>query len=100
MASLDLETHVSREAELNREARDYTRQVFTDLGFTVAPSQTNFVMAHIERDVKEFQSGCREQGVLLGRPFPPLTKYARVSIGTLEEMREAADVFRRVLNRG
>jgi histidinol-phosphate aminotransferase len=97
LASLDLDAHVPREAELNREARDYTRQVFTDLGFTVAPSQTNFVMAHIQRDVKEFQRACREQGILVGRPFPPLTDYARVSIGTLDEMRQAADVFRKVL---
>jgi histidinol-phosphate/aromatic aminotransferase/cobyric acid decarboxylase-like protein len=34
---------------------------------------------------------------MVGRPFPPLTTHARISIGTMEEMRQAAGVFREVL---
>jgi histidinol-phosphate/aromatic aminotransferase/cobyric acid decarboxylase-like protein len=33
----------------------------------------------------------------VGRPFPPLDSYARISIGTLEEMHRAGAVFKRVL---
>ena len=29
----------------------------------------------------------RERGVAVGRPFPPLTDWLRVSVGTDEEMR-------------
>lgn len=97
IASLDLDDHVAREIALNREARDYTRRVFMDAGYSVEPSQTNFVLVHIKRPVEEFQRACQEQGLLVGRPFPPLNDYARISVGTLEEMQQAAPIFRRVL---
>jgi len=44
-----------------------------------------------------FQDACKEKGVLVGRPFPPLTTYSRVSIGTMDEMRRAMDIVKRVL---
>ena len=34
---------------------------------------------------------------MIGRDFPPLTNWARISIGTAEEMRLANDVFKKVL---
>jgi histidinol-phosphate/aromatic aminotransferase/cobyric acid decarboxylase-like protein len=36
-------------------------------------------------------------GVMIGRDFPPLTNWARISIGTSDEMRVANDVFKKVL---
>ena len=88
---------VSREQRLNHEARDFTRRYFEGAGYRVAPSQANFLMADIRRDAKGFQDACRTHDVLVGRPFPPLATHARVSIGTMDEMRAAVDVFRRVL---
>jgi histidinol-phosphate aminotransferase len=88
---------VPRERRLNREAREFTRRFFESAGYRVAPSQANFLMADIRRDAKEFQAACRKHDVLVGRPFPPLSTHARVSIGTMDEMRAAVQVFRRVL---
>jgi histidinol-phosphate/aromatic aminotransferase/cobyric acid decarboxylase-like protein len=35
---------------------------------------------------------------MVGRPFPPLEKtHARISLGTMEEMKKATAVFRNVL---
>jgi histidinol-phosphate aminotransferase len=86
-----------REKQLNREAREFTTRFFESMGFRVAPSETNFVMADIRRDSRQFQVDCRAHNVLVGRPFPPLTTHARVSIGTMDEMRAATEVFRRLL---
>jgi histidinol-phosphate/aromatic aminotransferase/cobyric acid decarboxylase-like protein len=36
-------------------------------------------------------------GIAVGRPFPPLTTHSRISIGTLEEMQRAYEVFEQVL---
>jgi histidinol-phosphate aminotransferase len=55
------------------------------------------VFADIRRSAREFADACRQRGVAVGRPFPPLDTWARVSIGTMDEMRKAADVFRQVL---
>jgi histidinol-phosphate aminotransferase len=88
---------VARERKLNREAREFTRSFFESQGFRVARSHANFLMADVRRDSKQFQTACAKEGVMVGRPFPPLTSHARVSIGTMDEMRAAVDVFKRVL---
>jgi histidinol-phosphate/aromatic aminotransferase/cobyric acid decarboxylase-like protein len=54
-------------------------------------------MVDIRRDAKAFQEACERKGVLVGRPFAPLTTHARVSIGTMDEMREAMEILRGVL---
>ena len=89
---------VARERKLNHDARDFTRRFFESAGYKVSDSQTNFLMADIRRDTKEFQEACRKHDVLVGRPFPPLATWARVSIGTMDEMQAAAAVMKRVLS--
>lgn len=97
LASLAERGHVEREHELNREARELTRRALKSMGYAVGQSNANFIMVDVRRDSREFQKACRAQGVLVGRPFPPLTSHARISIGTMAEMHRALDVFRSVL---
>lgn len=96
-AALERSDRVARERTLNREARDATRRFFESLGYRVAPSQTNFLLVDVRQDAQEFQEACAKRGVLVGRPFPPLDTYSRISIGTMEEMRSAMGAFRQVL---
>jgi histidinol-phosphate aminotransferase len=97
IAALPQVDHVARQAALNREAREFTRRALTDAGYKVAASEANFVMVEIRRDAKTFQEACKLRGVLVGRPFAPLTTHARISIGTMDEMRQALEVVRAVL---
>ena len=90
--------HIEREKQLNRAAREYTRKAFESLGYKSAESNGNFLMVAIGRDSKVFKDQCAKHGVLVGRPFPPLTTHARVSIGTMDEMKRATEVFRQVLS--
>ena len=96
-AGIDDAAHIAAEQARNREVRQFTRDAFTKMGYTVAASQANFVMVDVRRDVKGLIDACRKENVLIGRPFPPLTTWARVSIGTADEMRRAVDVLGRVL---
>lgn len=96
-AALRASAALQRERARNAEARRYTTQVFTDLGFTTAPSQANFVFADIRRDAQAFRDACQAEGVMVGRPFPPCTTWTRVSVGTMAEMERAGGVFRRLL---
>ena len=96
-ASLELRDHVIDQARLNRETRAFTRQAFEALGYHVVPSDTNFMMVDIRRDVAGFQDACKQRGVLIGRVFPPLLTHARISVGTMDEMRRAMDVIGPVL---
>jgi histidinol-phosphate aminotransferase len=97
LASLADGAFVTEQRRLNREARELTRRAFADAGHHVTPSECNFLMVDVRRDVREFQKACQERGILVGRPFPPLLTRARISIGTQAEMRRAVGVFREVL---
>jgi histidinol-phosphate aminotransferase len=97
LAALGNGERIARERARNRESKEYTRTLLASRGFPSAPSETNFVFVDLRRDARTFRDGCRRAGVLVGRPFPPLDTYARISIGTLEEMHRAGAVFERVL---
>ena len=81
----------------NRAGREHLRRAFEGWGFKVATSHANFVFADIRRSAADFAKECRALGVSVGRPFPPLTTWTRVSMGTEDELRRATDVFRKVL---
>jgi len=95
--ALGLGAHVEQERRRNADARRWTMAWFSRAGYSVAPSAANFVMVDIRRDAKVFREQCRERGVEVGRPFPPLLTHSRISIGTMEEMQQASEVFRAVL---
>jgi histidinol-phosphate aminotransferase len=86
-----------RERELNNEALRYTAHYFQRAGYAMTDSQANFIMVDVRRPAREFQLACRERAVHVGRAFPPLTSWSRISIGTMDEMRAAVEVFRSVL---
>jgi histidinol-phosphate aminotransferase len=98
VATLPDAAHIERERHLNREAREFTRRAFESMGYKSSASNTNFLMVAIGRDSRAFKDACAKHGILTGRPFPPLTTQARVSIGTMDEMKKAVDVFRQVLS--
>jgi histidinol-phosphate aminotransferase len=79
----------TRQRTLNRETKAFTRKAFDEAGFRVLPSEANFVMVDVKRDVSSFASACRSAGIFVARPFPPLRTCARITIGTTEEMQRA-----------
>jgi histidinol-phosphate aminotransferase len=86
------------EAKRNNEARAFTMKWFDDHGFKPTDSQTNFLFVNVKRPAKEFRDACRAQGVLVARDFPPFEKtHCRISIGTMAEMKQAVEVFGKVL---
>jgi hypothetical protein len=52
------------------------------LGFGWIPSDSNFFMVNIGRDVTPEREEFRRKGILVGRKFPPLDTWLRVSVGT------------------
>lgn len=98
MATIADTKHIDDEVKLNKATRDFTRKFFTDAGYKVSDSHGNFLMVAINRDIRGFKDACAKQGVLVGRPFPPLNTHARISIGTMDEMKRATEVFKTVLS--
>ena len=83
LAALDDGALEQRERARNHEAREFTRGALADAGYPSLPSEANFIMVDVRRDVREFQAACLAAGVQIGRPFPPLMTHARISIGTM-----------------
>jgi histidinol-phosphate aminotransferase len=98
IATLPDQAHINAEIKVNRESKAFTVKAFESMGFKPSASQANFIMVPIGRDSRTFKDECAKHGILVGRPFPPLTTHLRVSIGTMEEMKKAADVFKQVLS--
>ena len=86
-------------AQAQHAVRAFTAKVFSDLGYTVAPSQANFVFVDIGRDACALSGGVPPtRGD--GRPARsrPSTRGRAVAIGTMDEMRRATEVFGQVLS--
>jgi histidinol-phosphate aminotransferase len=77
--------------------REKTTKDLKALGYDVIPSETNFFMVGLRREVQPVIAAFREQGVLVGRPFPPMTQHLRVSVGTPEEMDRFMVAFKKVM---
>jgi histidinol-phosphate aminotransferase len=89
---------VKDEQKRNEAARSFTQKWFAERGYAPTDSQTNFIFVNVKRPAREFREGCLKQGVLVGRDFPPYEKtHVRISVGTMEEMQKAVQVFDQVL---
>jgi histidinol-phosphate aminotransferase len=97
LAALSDPARIAEQRTANHDARAFMAQALMDAGHEAVPSEANFLMVNVRRDIRSFQAACRERGVGVARPFPPLMTYARVTIGTMDEMKRAAAVFQEVL---
>ncbi|MDE7171607.1 MAG: histidinol-phosphate transaminase [Oscillospiraceae bacterium] len=68
--------------------RMWTEKALKEIGFTVLPSQANFVFAsHPNRTGKELLDGLRERGILVRWwDKPEIRNWLRISIGTDKDM--------------
>jgi len=99
IASIQDPLRIAQESKRNAEVRAFTVDVLARLGCPSTKSETNFLLVDIGRPAKGFREACLKRGVLVARDFPPLEKrHCRISLGTLEEMKRATEVFREVLS--
>ena len=81
-------------------SRRQTASELESLGYKVIPSETNFFMVDLRRDVHPVITAFRERGILVGRPFPPMLQHLRVSVGTPEEMSQFTSAFKSIMAAG
>ena len=78
------------------DTRAWTVGELEKLGFTVCPSQANFVFTrHPDRPGKEIFDYLRQEGILVRRwDIPEIRDWLRISIGTDEEMQALINALR------
>jgi histidinol-phosphate aminotransferase len=94
LASLEDADLMARSVNVNDEAKAIATSTLNDLGLEYIPTQTNFIMHRINGDLQAYIARMREAGVRVGRPFPPMTDWNRVSFGLPEEMDRWAEALR------
>jgi histidinol-phosphate aminotransferase len=96
--SMENPGRIEREAARNTAVREFTRDWFAARGYPSTDSQTNFVFVNIGMPAARFREACAEHNIKVGRNFPPYQdEWARISLGTMEEMERAVEVFGRIL---
>jgi histidinol-phosphate aminotransferase len=88
MASMDDTAGYRQAVQRNAADRDeFMRQAATRK-LQPIPSCANFVMLATNRPIHALIDYFGKNAVRIGRPFPPLDRYARISLGTPEQMKE------------
>lgn len=96
-ASLRDPAHVPTMRAQIKAGRDALVGVIKSLGKEYAVPQGNFVFFKTGMPIKDFGAKMKAENVLIGRPFPPLTDWARISIGLPEEMELCHAALKKVL---
>ena len=69
-----------------REAKALLTANLDKLNLPYLESHANFVFFHSGKDIVELNKTMAQKGFIIGRPFPPLNDWCRISTGTIEEM--------------
>lgn len=70
----------------NEETKAMIIATLDELKLPYLPSHANFVFFQSGKDISELGKTMAEKGFIIGRPFPPLNDWCRVSTGTIEEI--------------
>ena len=96
-ASLDDPDHVPNGQRLTSEAKTFTTSELDGMGYKQIPSQANFIMFDVKRPVVPLIQALKQRNVQVGRLFPALPNYMRVTIGKKSEMETFVSAFRQVI---
>lgn len=83
--------------KITLDLRKTTTAELEGMGYAVIPSDANFFMVHLKRPVVPVIEEFQKKGVLVGRPFPPMTEHLRVSVGTAGEMGRFMVAFKDIM---
>jgi len=99
-ASLKDPNYVAGVTRKVAEERELWFALFRELKLKFTPSRGNFVFFETGVSHAEFAAVLLQQGIVIGRIFPPYDRWARISIGLPPENALARDSVRRVLSKG
>jgi histidinol-phosphate aminotransferase len=93
-ANLDDPNQVPNGQRLNSEVKAFVTTELDKMGYKSIPSQANFIMFDCKRPVVPLIHALKQHNVHVGRLFPALPNYMRVTIGRKSEMETFLSGFR------
>jgi histidinol-phosphate aminotransferase len=82
----------------NMKAKEAIYKTLNDLELPYIKSHTNFVFFKTGKHINELMPAMEKENVLIGRPFPPFFDWARISTGTMEDMKQFDKALKKVLS--
>jgi histidinol-phosphate aminotransferase len=100
IASLRDEGLIERSIAVNDESKAIVHQTLDEVGLDYLPTNTNFLMHRINGDLGTYRDRMAATGLLVGRDFPPMLDYNRLSFGLPEEMDRWANTLKDFRRKG
>ena len=97
-ASLQDPEQVEQGRRRNSEVKKFVYSELDRMGLKWIPSHANFLMIDLRREAKPMIAAMRERKVEVGRVFPALPNFMRVTIGTRPQMETFVSTFREVMS--
>jgi histidinol-phosphate aminotransferase len=96
-ASLKESNLVAERKRINAEIRGATFEWLERNGYFYIPSVSNCFMVETKRPAREVIAGMAQQKVIIGRVWPSMPTYTRITVGTREEMEKFQAAFQNVM---
>ncbi|HEY7404547.1 MAG TPA: aminotransferase class I/II-fold pyridoxal phosphate-dependent enzyme [Candidatus Angelobacter sp.] len=87
LTSLGQDDEHKAAVQRNADDRDEFLRQAASRKLHAIPSWTNFVMINTNRPVRTVIDYFRSSNIRIGRPFPPMDSFARISLGTPDQMK-------------
>jgi histidinol-phosphate aminotransferase len=97
-ASLSDANLLAERKRINAQVRAATFQWLDSNGYSYIPSEANFFLLDTKHPAKQVIEAMSKQGVVIGRVWPAMPTYSRVTVGTGEEMAQFQDAWKKVMN--
>lgn len=94
IASIQDKDFISKSLKMNQDSMKITTDALDSLGLEYLPSHGNFVFHRIKGEPQEYIDRMKDAGIIVGRPFPPLTEWTRITLGTPQEMTQYAETLK------
>ena len=96
-ASLNDPALVAERKRLNQQVRTATFAWLERNGYSYIPSQANFFLLDVKRPPKEVIAAMAKEKVVIGRVWPAMPTYTRITVGTSEEMTQFQQALKKVM---
>jgi histidinol-phosphate aminotransferase len=96
-ASLRDSSLVAERRRINAGIRQQTFQFLDRNGFSYIPSESNCFMVDVKRPGQEVRDAMAKENVLIGRIWPIMPTWVRITVGTQDEMAKFQSAFQKVM---
>src|SRR5262249_6889158 len=100
VAALKDTAYENKIKQMTNALRKKTTKEMADWGYEVIPSEANFFMIIVADDIDSRAEEFKKRGILVGRKFPTMNNWLRVSVGTEPEMAKFMTAFKEIFPAG